>query len=142
VLVGILGFITSPVPPHSLVRATIISSSFLGFTFPPYSSSYSSSRVGSRPSHTMARPQQFPYLYLLNLLDLTKLSNDPIFHNPAWPAMPTKLPSDIPKVEGKSAEDPTNHVMNFHLWCSSNSIIDDYVCLNLFQITLTSQYVK
>jgi hypothetical protein len=29
--------------------------------------------------------------------------------------MPAKLPSDIPKFDGKPGEDPKNHVMNFHL---------------------------
>jgi hypothetical protein len=31
--------------------------------------------------------------------NLTKLTNDPILHDATWPAMPTKLPSDIPKFE-------------------------------------------
>jgi hypothetical protein len=55
-----------------------------------------------------------PYLESFNIPDLTKLSNDPILHGPTWPNMPTKLPSDIPKFEGKPGDDPTNHVMTFH----------------------------
>jgi hypothetical protein len=66
---------------------------------------------------------------LLNIPDLTKLTNDPILHDPTWPAMPTKLPSDIPKFEGKAGNDPANHVMTFHLWCSSNIIMDDSIRL-------------
>jgi hypothetical protein len=54
---------------------------------------------------------------------------DPILHDPTWSNMPTKFPSDIPKFEGKPKEDPTNHIMSFHLWCSSNSIMEDYVLL-------------
>ena len=50
--------------------------------------------------------------------------------------MPNKLPSDIPKFEGKSGEDPSNHVMTYHLWCASNSLIDDLIRLRLFQRTL------
>jgi hypothetical protein len=73
-----------------------------------------------------------PYLASLNVPDLTKLTNDPILHDPTWPAMPTKLPSDIPKFEGKAGDDPANHVMTFHLWCSSNSIMDDSIRLRLF----------
>jgi hypothetical protein len=83
-----------------------------------------------------------PYLDSLNLPDLTKLTNDLILHNLAWPNMPTKLPSYIPKFDGKPGEDPTNHIMTFHLWCSSNNIIDDSIHLQLFQRTLTSQSMK
>ena len=72
---------------------------------------------------------QIPYLASLNISDLSKLTNDPILHDPTWPAMPTKLPSDIPKFEGKAGDDPANHVMTFHLWCSSNRIMDDSIRL-------------
>jgi hypothetical protein len=83
-----------------------------------------------------------PYLASLKILDLTKLTNGPILHGPTWPNMPTKLPSEIPKFEGKPGEDPANHVMNFQLWCSSNNIIDDSICLSLFQRTLTVPSAK
>jgi hypothetical protein len=83
-----------------------------------------------------------PYLASLNIPDLTKLTNDPILHDPTWPAMPTKLPSDIPKFEGKESDGPTNHVMTFHLWCSSNRIMDDSIRLRLFQCTLTGPSAK
>jgi hypothetical protein len=56
--------------------------------------------------------------------------------------MPTKLPSDIPKFEGKSGEDPANHVMTFHLWFSSNNIMDESIRLRLFQCTLTGPSTK
>jgi hypothetical protein len=59
-----------------------------------------------------------------------------------WPPVPTKLPSDIPKFEGKSGEDPGDHVTTFHLWCSSNSLIDDSIRLRLFQRTLTGNAAK
>lgn len=55
--------------------------------------------------------------------------------------MPTQLPS-ISKFEGKSREDPTNHVMSFHLWWSSNRIIEDFICLRLFQRTLMGLVAK
>ena len=35
-----------------------------------------------------------------------------------------------------------NHVMTFHLWCYSNSLMDDSVRLRLFQRTLTGIAVK
>jgi hypothetical protein len=72
-------------------------------------------------------PLKIPYLDSLNIPDLSKLTNDPILHDPTCPAMPTKLPSDIPKFEGKANDDPANHVMNFHLWFSSNNIMDDSI---------------
>ena len=56
--------------------------------------------------------------------------------------MPTKLPSDIPKFEGKAEECLQNHIMTFHLWCSSNSIVEDSIRLRLFQHTLTGAAAK
>jgi hypothetical protein len=103
--------------------------------------------IGPPLTHTMdgANPPPnipFPYLASLNIPDLTKLTNDPILHYATWPNMHTKLPSDIPKFEGKPGEDLANHVMNFHLWCSSNNIMDDSISLSLFQITLTVSSAK
>ena len=51
--------------------------------------------------------------------------------------MPTKLPLDISKFKKKAGKCPQNHIMTFHLWCSSNSIVDDSIMLRLFQRTLT-----
>lgn len=69
----------------------------------------------------MANPtfNTMPYMASLNLPDLTRLMNDPIAHDPIWLAMSVKLPSDIHKFEGKPTEYHSNHVMTFHLWCSS-----------------------
>jgi hypothetical protein len=83
-----------------------------------------------------------PYLASLNILDLTKLTNDLILHDATWTNMPTKLPSDIPKFEGKPGEDHVNHVMTLHLWFSSNSIMDDSICLRICQINLTGSSAK
>jgi hypothetical protein len=63
-------------------------------------------------------------------------------HAPFWPAIPAKLPSNIPKFDGNPGEDPNNHVMNFHLWCSSNSLMDDSTHPRLFQRTLIGVVVK
>jgi hypothetical protein len=81
--------------------------------------------------------RQLPFLATLDLPNLSRLTNDPILHAPFWPTIPTKLPSDIPKFDGKPREDPNNHVMNFHLWFSSNSLMGDSILLRLFQRTLT-----
>ena len=78
----------------------------------------------------------------LSLPNFNQLINYPIRHDVGWPAMPTKLPSDIPKFEGLAGEDPTNHIRSFHMWCSSNSITDDSIHLQLFQRTLTGKASK
>ena len=85
---------------------------------------------------------QFPFLSTLELPDLSKLMKNPILHNPYWPSVPTKIPSDCPKFEGKSEEDPQVHVTTYHLWCSSNSWVDDSIRLRLFQQTLTGVDAK
>jgi len=56
--------------------------------------------------------------------------------------IPHKLPSDIQKFNGNPGEDPLNHVMTFHLWCSSNTLNDDSIRLCLFQRTLTGPSAK
>ena len=68
------------------------------------------------------------FLEILNLPGLSILMNDPVSHNLAWPAVPNKLPLNIPKFEGKASEDPSEHVTTFHLWFSSNSLHDDSIC--------------
>ena len=73
---------------------------------------------------------------MLNLPYLSKLVNDPMRHEPSWPLVPTKFPSDIPKFEGKGGEDPGAHATTFHLWCSSNSLNEYLVRLRLLQRTL------
>ena len=78
----------------------------------------------------------------LNLLDLDRLMNDPIHHQAFRLPMPTKLPSDIPKFEGKAGECPQNHIMKFHLWFSSNNIVDNFIRLRLFQHTLIGAAAK
>jgi hypothetical protein len=85
---------------------------------------------------------QMTYLSSLNIPDLTKLTNDPILNDPTWPTMPTKIPSYILKFEENAGDDPTNHIMTFHLWCSSNNIMYDSVQLRLFQCTLTGPSTK
>jgi hypothetical protein len=83
-----------------------------------------------------------PFLATLNFLDLAKLMNDPMSHNPTWPLVPTKIPSYIPNFEGKNGEDPGNHVTTFHLWFSSNSLNDESIRLRLFQCTLIGVSAK
>ena len=90
------------------------------------------------------RPAQprLPFLATLNFPDFSRLTNNPVSYDPAWPTVPNKLPSDIPKFEGKPGEDTSDHVTTFHLWCSSNSLHKDSICLRLFQHTLTRPAAK
>jgi len=92
------------------------------------------------PVHT--QQPKLPFLATLDFPYLSRLLNDPICHDPRWPPMPTKLPSNIPKLEGKPKEDPGDHVTTFDLWCSSNSLRDDSVQLCFFQRTLIGSVVK
>jgi hypothetical protein len=82
------------------------------------------------------------FLAMLNLPDLSKLMNDPVCHNSTCSPIPTKLPLDIPKFEGKNGEDPGDHITTFYVWCSSNSLNDDSIWLSLFQHTLTGVTTK
>jgi hypothetical protein len=82
--------------------------------------------------------RQSSFLATLDLLDLSRILNDPILHSLYWLVILAKLPSNIPKFDGRSGEDPNNHDMIFHLWCSSNSLMDDSIRLRIFQQTLTS----
>jgi hypothetical protein len=56
---------------------------------------------------------RLPFLATLNLPDLSKLMNDPMHHNSSCPPVPTKIPSNIPKFEGNTGEDPGDHVLPF-----------------------------
>ena len=89
--------------------------------------------MGASPSNPQAgtfnapiRPK-LPSLETLNFLDLSKLMNDPVRYSSSWPPVPTELPPDIPKFEGKVGDDLGAHVTTFHLWCSSNSLNDDTI---------------
>ena len=84
----------------------------------------------------------FHFWLLLELLDLSKLTNDPIQHHFAWPPVPVKIPTDIPKFDGKVEEDPANHITTYHLWCVSNSFMDDSIKLRLFPQTHINNTAK
>ena len=65
--------------------------------------------------HRLTQPR-LPFLAMLNLPDLSRLMNDLVSYDSAWLAVLTKIPSDIPKFEGKVGEDPSEHVTTVHLW--------------------------
>ena len=104
---------------------------------PSYGSAPGGPCSSSVPLHGLPIQRKSPFLETLNLPNLSCLTNDPILHLPGWLAIPTKLPSDIPKFDGRPGEDPSTHVMTFHLFCSSSSLLDDSIKLRLFQRTLT-----
>jgi hypothetical protein len=83
-----------------------------------------------------------PFLATLNFPDLSRLMNDPVRHDPTWPLVPAKLPSDILKFKGKNSEDPSDHVTTFHVCFSSNSLNDDSILLRFFQCNLMEVVVK
>ena len=85
---------------------------------------------------------QLLFLATLEFPNVSRLTNDPIVHSPYWPPVPSKIPSDCPKFEGKAKEDPKAHVMIYHLWCSSNSYIHDCIRLQVFQWTLIGVAAK
>lgn len=85
---------------------------------------------------------KLPFLETIELLDLSKLTNDPIRHHFAWPPVPIKIPTDIPKFNEKNGEDPANHITTYHLWCVSNSFFDDSIGLWLFPRTLIGNIAK
>jgi hypothetical protein len=87
--------------------------------------------IGLPPQNYQFRQvnRQFPFMATLDLPDLSRILNDPILHSPCWPIILAKLPSDIPRFDSREREYPNNHVMTFHLWCSSNSLMDDSIRL-------------
>lgn len=85
---------------------------------------------------------QLPLFATLEFPDVSCLTNDPILHSPYWRLMPSNILSDCAMFDGKAKEDPQAHVMTYYLWCSSNSYIDDSICLCLFQWTLTGATTK
>jgi hypothetical protein len=57
------------------------------------------SQTQSFPGAWAQVPQPWlPFLAMLNFLDFSKLMNDPMHHDPLWPPIPTKLPSDNPNL--------------------------------------------
>jgi hypothetical protein len=98
-----------------------------------FQTSYGPTGIPTRlPPQKYQFPQvnrKLPFLATLDLPNLSRILNDHILHSPYWPVIPAKLSSDIPKFDGQSGEDPNNHVMTFHLWCSSNSLMDDSIRL-------------
>ena len=80
---------------------------------------------------------KLPFLATLELLDLSKLMNDPIRHHFSWPLVPIKIPTNILMFDGKIGEDPTNHITTYHLCCVSKLFLDDSIKLRLFHRTLT-----
>ena len=58
---------------------------------------------------------QLPFLATLEFINLSKLTNDPIIHQPTWPPVPVKIPTGILKFEGKPVGNPTSHITTYDL---------------------------
>ena len=110
----------------------------------PYGGSglYANQYPYNQNTQNLFAPTKLPFLVTLELPNLSKLMNDPIRHHFAWPPVSVKIPIDIPKFDGKTWEDPSNHITTYHLWCISNSFLDDSTKLQLFPRTLTSNTTK
>ena len=61
----------------------------------------SSSGHPSSPWSELGAPKNLPFLAMLDIPDLYKLINDPIFHNLQWPPILHEILTDIPKFDGK-----------------------------------------
>ena len=85
---------------------------------------------------------QFIFLATLELPNLSRLTNDPIQHNPSWSTIPVNTPTDIPELDGKTGKDLTTNITMYHPWCLSNSLLDDSICLHLFPCTLIGNASK
>jgi len=55
----------------------------------------------SSPWLNFESPNTLNFLATLDILDLYKLTNDPIYHNFQWFPIPHKIHADILKFEGK-----------------------------------------
>jgi hypothetical protein len=91
---------------------------------------------------TNSNQPKLPFLAMLRFLDLSSFLKFPICHDPYWPPMLIKFPSDILKFKGKPGEDIGDHVTTFHLWFLSNLLQDDSIQSCLFQRTLIGGATK
>lgn len=110
----------------------------------PYGGSrlYANQYPYNQPTQNLFTPTKLPFLVTLELLDLSKLTNNPIRYHFAWHPILVKILTDILKFDGKTGEDPANHITTFHLWCVFNSFLDDSIKLRLFPRTLSGTAAK
>ena len=57
-------------------------------------------------------------------------------------AILVKAPTYIPNFGGKRSEHLKTHITTYHIWCVSNSLLDDSINLHLFPHTLTRNPLK
>jgi hypothetical protein len=60
----------------------------------------------------MSQPH-LPFMATLNLLDLAKLMNKLVLHDPSWPLVPTKLPFEIPSLRVRMERTLVNTSLHF-----------------------------
>ena len=125
---------SSPTSPPPGIPATSSSNGFV--CVPPHTMTDQAPNtrpITSQPFTTSS----LSFMSNLNVLYMTKITNNPIFHDSIQPTMPTNIPSKVPKFDGKASEDLCNHIIYFHMQCSYNNITDDYTQSCLFKCTLT-----
>jgi len=81
----------------------------------------------SSPWSDSGASNTLPFLATLDISYLYKLTNDLIYHNLLWLPILHKILTNIPKFEGKQGEDLGTHITTYHLWCVSNSMVDDSI---------------
>jgi len=96
----------------------------------------------SLPWSELGASHTLPFLAMLDIHDLYKLTNDPIYHNLLCLPIPHKITTNIPKFDGKQGEDLGTHITTYHLWCVSKSMVDNSIRLRLFPRTLTRNIAK
>jgi len=96
----------------------------------------------SSPWSESGAPNNLPFLATDDIPNLYKLTNDPIYYNLQWLLISRKIPTNLPKLDGKQWEDPGSHITTYHLWCVSNSMVDDSVWLRIFPRTINGNAAK
>ena len=91
-------------PNYGFIDPTSQGPPYYGTSTSPYTGQtggghYGQGHGGNQPYmnqgvvHRTHHPR-LPFLTTLNPPDLSRLTNDPVAHDPAWPVVPTKLPSE------------------------------------------------
>lgn len=69
----------------------------------------------SLPLSKLGARNTFTFLGTLDIPDMYKITNDPIYHNLHWPPILHKISSENPKFEGKQGDDLGIHITTYHL---------------------------
>lgn len=70
----------------------------------------------SSPLFDSGASNTLPFWATLDISNLYKITNGPIYHNLLWPPIPHKVPTNILKFERQQGEDAGMHITTYHLW--------------------------